>query len=494
MEQKSPPELNTDQETLERKKAEAKLKSKQFRNKVMAITWFFVTIFIVMSGYISFYTLANEQELTENPFNGIQLILMEQNIRGRIYASGGEVLAETKIDNDGRETRVYPYGNTFAHIVGYATHGRAGIEADMNFFLIQSNIPLNHKAQNSELNRKNAGDSVLTTLRVDLQEVASKAMGVYRGAIIVTEPDTGKILAMVSKPDFVPSDIPEKWDYLVQSTESSILLNRVTQGLYPPGSTFKIVTALEYIRLNNYDIDSYKYNCVGHFTANGIRINCFRGTNHGNIDFTVSFAKSCNASFANIGATLNELDFRKTLDSLLFDEALPYALPYNRSSVVLDSSTTGAEMMQITIGQGKTQITPLHLHMITSAIANQGILRQPYLYEAVISENKNTIKQFGSGTSKRLISENEAKILRELMESVVESGTGTRLRGLNYTAAGKTGSAEFGSVKGESHAWFTGYAPAENPQIAVTIIIEGAGTGGDYAVPIAKRIFDAYFN
>lgn len=476
------------------KKIEAR-QIKRFRRKVMTITWVVVGLFIYMSAYICYYALANEQELAENPYNGIQQILMDQNSRGKIYAAGGEILAETITLNNGSEERRYPYDNLFAHAVGYASHGRSGIEADMNYHLIQSNISLAQKAANGAAERKNPGDSIKTTLRLDLQETASRALGVYRGAVIVSEPKTGRILAMVSKPDFVPAEIPLIWDDIVSSTGSSILLNRVTQGLYPPGSTFKIITALEYIRANNLNIADYNYNCHGHFTLDGQRINCFRGISHGRSDFNVSFAKSCNASFANIGATLDRESFRETLGDLMFDKSLPLSLPYNRSSIVMNDYTTTAEMMQVTIGQGKTQITPLHLNMITGAIANNGVLMEPLIYDEVVNENGNTIRRFNSRTAGNLISEDEAYVLRGLMEGVVQTGTATRLKdnGGLYTAAGKTGSAEFGLVKGQSHAWFTGYAPADDPEICVTIIIEGAGSGGDYAVPIAKRIFDVYF-
>ena len=150
-------------------------------------------------------------------------------------------------------------------------------------------------------------------------------------------------------------------------------------------------------------------------------------------------------------------------------------------------------MMQTSIGQGQTQITPIHLNMITSAIANDGILMKPYVVEHVENAEGNVIKNFKSQEYRRIMTDEEAAILRELMTAVVEEGTAKKLSGLSYTAAGKTGSAEYGSVKGESHAWFTGFAPAENPEVCVTIIVEGAGSGGDYAVPIARRIFDAYF-
>ncbi|MDR2546239.1 MAG: penicillin-binding protein 2 [Lachnospiraceae bacterium] len=468
-------------------------KTNQFKRQIMGVTWFFVALFIVMAGYIVVYALVNEQEMAENTFNDIQIILMEQNTRGTIYASDGEVLAQTKTDANGSESRIYPYENTFAHAVGFATHGRMGIEAIANYYLIQSSISLSERAGNATNGVKNPGDSIHATLRVDLQEIAHTALAGYRGAVIVTEPQTGKILAMVSRPDFAPGQIAAIWSGLLADTESSVLLNRVTQGLYPPGSTFKIMTALQYLRENNLDIESYHFNCRGYFSAFGERINCFAGIAHGNEDFSFSFAKSCNSSFANIGISLDQDQFAITLNELMFGVGQPSPLVYNRSSVELNDETTDAELLQIMIGQGRTLVTPQHLHMITSAIANDGVLAEPYLLEEVRNVNGEIVRSFGNNDTLRLMSISEAESMRQLMAEVVLMGTATRLRNSSYTAAGKTGSAEFGAAKGESHAWFTGFAPVENPQIAVTIIIEGAGTGGDYAVPIAARLFEQYF-
>ena len=151
-------------------------------------------------------------------------------------------------------------------------------------------------------------------------------------------------------------------------------------------------------------------------------------------------------------------------------------------------------MMQNAIGQGRTQITPIHLAMITSSVANGGILMKPYMVRRIESADGVVVKTFSSEEYGELMSSEEAAILADYMKEVVENGTGTKLSGLSYTAAGKTGSAEFGTLKGESHAWFTGFAPAEDPGLVVTVIIEGAGSGGDYAVPVARRVFDAYFN
>ncbi|MCI9013605.1 MAG: penicillin-binding protein 2 [Lachnospiraceae bacterium] len=446
-----------------------------------------------MMTYTCHYAITHQQELINNSYNGRQEIFAAQNTRGSIFAAGGQVLAETQTDADGNERRVYPYDNLFAHAVGYATNGRFGVEAAANYYLINSNAKLSDKVASDVAGSKYPGDSVVTTLDVGLQEVAAKSLGVYKGAIIVSEPSTGRILAMVSKPDFNPNEIDTLWDGLIQDKESTVLLNRVTQGLYPPGSTFKIVTALEYIRENPDSYGQYSYQCNGRYSSGQDTINCYHGSVHGHEDFTRSFAKSCNASFANIGMTLDRTRWGQTLDGLLFNQELPVSFAYNKSKLVVNADTSDSDILQASIGQGTTQITPLHLNMITCAIANGGTVMKPYLVDHVKNNEGTVIKQFSPDSYKELLTQTETAVLTELMTAVVESGTGTKLAGLTYTAAGKTGSAEFNNVKTDSHAWFTGFAPAQEPEVCVTIIIEGAGSGGDYAVPIAKRIFDEYF-
>lgn len=446
-----------------------------------------------MMTYTCHYAITHQQELINNSYNGRQEIFAAQNTRGSIFAAGGQVLAETQTDAEGNERRVYPYDNLFAHAVGYATNGRFGVEAAANYYLINSNAKLSDKVASDVAGSKYPGDSVVTTLDVGLQEVAAKSLGVYKGAIIVSEPSTGRILAMVSKPDFNPNEIDTLWDGLIQDKESTVLLNRVTQGLYPPGSTFKIVTALEYIRENPDSYGQYSYQCNGRYSSGQDTINCYHGSVHGHEDFTRSFAKSCNASFANIGMTLDRTRWGQTLDGLLFNQELPVSFAYNKSKLVVNADTSDSDILQASIGQGTTQITPLHLNMITCAIANGGTVMKPYLVDYVKNNEGTVIKQFSPDSYKELLTQTEAAALTELMTAVVESGTGTKLAGLTYTAAGKTGSAEFNNVKTDSHAWFTGFAPAQEPEVCVTIIIEGAGSGGDYAVPIAKRIFDEYF-
>ena len=215
---------------------------------------------------------------------------------------------------------------------------------------------------------------------------------------------------------------------------------------------------------------------------------------HGTVDFTTSFAKSCNSSFANIGMQLDREKFEKTLRDLYFNEKLPAGISVGSSTMSFSKTTGDYETMQTVIGQGNTLMTPMHLNMLTAAIANQGKMMQPYLMDCVKRADGQIVKQNKPKVgAEQLITGEEAAELTRLMTQVVEEGTATRLSGLDYTVAGKTGSAEYNDVKGESHAWFTGFAPVENPEIAVTIILEGAGSGGDHAVPIAKRIFDCYF-
>lgn len=453
---------------------------------------FFAVLFAALIGYLGYFTATSQQDMINNSYNSRQEILLSRNYRGTIYSADGDVLAQTVLDQGQDESRSYPYGNLFSHIVGYSTKGRTGVEALANYYLINTNTSLGNKAANDMAGRKNPGDSVYTTLDVGLQQTADSQLNIYKGAVVVTEVSTGKILAMVSHPDFDPNQIAEIWDSVIADKDSSVLLNRATQGQYPPGSTFKIVTALGYIRENPETYDRYAFNCIGYFKSGESRINCYHGTNHGQLDFVGSFAKSCNSSFANLGTSLDRELFQETLEGLLFNQPLPLDLPYIQSRAMVNGPQSLSELMQTSIGQGRTQITPMHLNMITSAIANGGELMKPYVIDRVENDAGSVVKAFRPESYGSLMSVDEAAVLKGLMEAVVEGGTAKKLSGLGYTAAGKTGSAEYND-KGDSHAWFTGFAPVEDPEICVTVIVEGAGSGGDYAVPISRRIFDAYF-
>ena len=194
----------------------------------------------------------------------------------------------------------------------------------------------------------------------------------------------------------------------------------------------------------------------------------------------------------NLAMGLDRDAFSDTLDKLLFGKNLELDFLTAVSKNPINTQMSDEEMLQAAIGQGTVQITPIHLNMITSAIANDGVLMKPYLVDRIESADGDLVHTYKSKEYERLMSEEESDALKVLMKEVVENGTANRMKGYGYTVAGKTGSAEYNS-KGDSHAWFTGFAPAEEPEISITVIIESAGAGGDYAVPIARRVLDAYF-
>ena len=471
-------------------------RKKSVRNReIILLSVVFTGVFLAMIGYLCVYVRDNEQELLNNSYNARQAILASENTRGTIYDRNGEKLAYTQSDGESEE-RIYPYANLFSHIVGFSTKGKTGIESLMNYYLINSDIPLSEKVENDLAQRKNPGNEVHTTLDSNLQQVVYDSLGIYKSAAVVTNVKTGEVLAMVSKPDFDPNTIVQDWDKFVeeeQTKNSSVLLNRATQGLYPPGSTFKMITSLQYIREHNTSVEDYHFNCNGRFSHGNTTIQCYHGANHGSEDFYKAFAKSCNSAFSSIGVGLDRNSYGNTLDGLLFNKELPLDILYSKSTLAVDESVSDDDIIQISIGQGKAQITPMHMNMITSAIANDGLLMKPRFVDRVLAANGSIVKIYDSEEYGRLLTQEESDVLTELMIGVVNEGTATKLKTDAYQAAGKTGSAEYNGVKEDSHAWFTGFAPADDPEIAVTIIIEGIGSGGDYAAPIAKRIFDAYF-
>lgn len=472
----------------------AKGKGGADNRSILIMTYVFVAVFVGLLGYFTYFIIVQAPEVINNPYNKRQDLLSQRIIRGRILGNEGEVLAQTKTDGNGEEYRYYPYENVFCHVVGRFSNGKSGIESSQNFTLLTSSEnPLT--AVLKELKgEKNIGDDVVTTLDVELQKMAYSALGGYKGAVVVLEPSTGKVLAMVSKSDYNPNKAAEQWKTL-SSSDDSPLLNRATQGLYPPGSTFKLVTALEYMREHPSAYKKYSYECKGSDTFSGVNINCYNKTVHGTEDLTKSFAKSCNDSFANIGTLLNLKSYRALCDTFLFNQALPVSpdITASKSSFVLNRRSDPSQVPQTAIGQGDTQITPLHNAMLAAAVANGGVVMKPYVVDHVESHNGSLVKQYRPEAYGNIMTEKEAKLLKRMMRAVVEEGTATSLNSSRYSAYGKTGSAEFDSNK-SSHAWFIGFAGKGEKEIAVSVIAEGAGTGGTYAAPIAKKIFDAYFS
>lgn len=472
-----------------------KIQKRDKNNEFAVIAYFFIGIFLAMIVYFTYFQIARSEQFINNPYNTRLDSFAERIVRGDIVSSDGTLLATTKTDADGNETREYPQGRKYAHVIGYSENGKAGLESSYNFELLRSHSFILERVVNELEGQKNQGDTLVTTLNDNLQQAAYEALGDQKGAVVVLEPGTGKILAMVSKPDFDPNTIVSDWDaILANDDQNSVLLNRASQGLYPPGSTFKLVTALEYIREHPKVHKNYSYQCTGSITADSYTLHCFGNSVHGEVDLKKSIAKSCNSSFANIGLSLDLESYADTCEELLFNKPLPTEFASSKSSFSLQKDAGDSEVMATAIGQGETLASPLHMALIVSAIQNDGVLMKPYLVERVENSDGSEVEHYEPSSYGRLITESEAKVLRGMMRAVVTEGTASALNTEAYTAAGKTGSAEFGTNKGRSHAWFVGYANAKgHTPIAVAVIVEGAGSGSTVGVPVAKTVFDTYF-
>lgn len=453
------------------------------------ISLIYIGLFAILIANLIFFIIYDSSNVIINSYNPRFEELEDSIIRGKILDKNSKILAETVFDEN-KEMRVYPYGNVFSHIVGYSHQGKTGIESLVNFELLRTNMGLGSKVINTIIGKKRVGDNVVTTLDASLQSKAYELLSDDKGAIVVMEPSTGKILAMVSKPDFNPNNIQDDWDTLRQDKENSPLLNRATQGLYPPGSTFKIVTSLAYIR--NHDWQGFRYYCDGEARFGNSIMHCYGNTAHGEVDLLEAFQESCNTAFSQIGSEMNSNEFREIASMLLFNTNLPYPLSYSKSSFVLNSQSTIEEIAETSIGQGKTLITPFHNALIVSSIANGGILMKPYIIDRIENANGDLIEKYLPKMYSEMINVEDTGYLTEFMDAVVKEGTGgtSAIDGINV--AGKTGSAE--NPFGDTHAWYVGFAPVEQPRIVVSIIVENAGTSSANAAPIAKELIDLYLN
>ena len=276
--------------TQQRKEAEEAKRKARDNKEFVSVTYMFVFLFLAMMGYIVYFATFQSKNIINNAYNVRLDSMADRVVRGKILDKDGNVLAETEVDEEGNETRVYPYGSLYAHVVGYDSNGKAGLESTENFNLLTSNVFFVEKITKEFREEKNIGDNVITTLDTNLQQVAYDSLGEYKGAVVVMEVSTGKILAMVSKPDYDPNTILENWEEISNGDES-VLLNRATQGSYAPGSVFKLVTSLAFIRQND-NYDEYSYECKGEIEYKNTVIHCAKGHAHGVEDLKTSLANS----------------------------------------------------------------------------------------------------------------------------------------------------------------------------------------------------------
>mgnify|MGYP001063936902 FL=1 len=461
----------------------------------MRITYVMMILFFGMIGYFIYFDGVTSKEVINNPHNSRLAKMADSVVRGEILSADGEVLAESIKDDNGNYYRYYPYGCTFAHVVGTSDVNKSGVELTADYNLITSDIQPVQKIINEISGQKNPADNVVTTLNANLQQVAHDALGEREGAVVAIEPSTGKVLAMVSKPDYDPNSLVDNYQDIISDENSKVLLNQSTQGLFAPGSIFKIVTSLAYLRSGG-DPDNYSYYCDGSISLNSddgdSYIKCYGGEEHGQVDLLESFAESCNSSFANLGLSISVDKMNEVANSLLFNQALPTKFTTAKSQFGLSSTDSQWQIGATAIGQGNTTISPIHATMIVSAIANGGTLMEPYVIDEVQNTEGNAVEKYEPERCGALVSSSEASRLTEMMKAVVSEGTGYKLSGRDYSVAGKTGTAEV--VGRGNNAWFVGFAPADDPKIAVCVLVEDAGTASSEAVPIAGEILDAYLD
>lgn len=470
-----------------------KLENRKNNKSIIVSTLIFVITFIAMAGYLIYFNLTQAESIINNSYNKRQGVLSRRTIRGSILSDDKTKLAVTNVDGDGNETRYYPYSGLFSHTIGYLNNGGYGLESLYGYYMLHSNQNFFEQIGNDLSGNRNTGDNVVTTLNVGLQKACYDALGSNRGAVIVMEPSTGKILAMVSKPDFDPNTLAANWSQITGEGSDSVLVNRATQGLYPPGSTFKLITMLEYLREHKNDYGQYHYICDGTYELGNNTINCVRTTAHGDVDLFSSLAVSCNCSFINIGLSLDLDRYKKTAEKMLFNKELPTNLEYNKSRFVLNGESSEWDIAQTSFGQGKTVITPFHLALIICTIANNGTLMEPYLVSSVESTNGMTVKKFKEEKYDTLITEKEASLLKKGMEQVVKDSFSWLFGGVEYTLAAKSGSAQYGT-EGYEHSLYASFSPADNPEIAVVAVVEGGPQRNTTAAEVTKQIYDYYYS
>lgn len=434
-------------------------------------------LFLALVTYLLWFNMFRAKDVYTNSYNKRQWESEQQVQRGEIYSQDGVLLAETEIDGDAR-IRKYPKGRLYSHIIGYCSqvYGKTQLEMSHDDDIIgKGTISLT-------LNEIKHGNNLNLTINDELQEYAYEQLDGRDGAIVAMEPTTGQILAMVSLPDFNPETIEKDWPSMMED-ENSPFLARATQGLYPPGSTYKIVTAA-----GVYDngMTTETFDDEGLFKKDDVTVYNYNKESFGKLDIKTAFEVSSNYVFCTLGYEMGADAVKAEAEKFGVNKSFDFDIPVSQSQIQY-KKMTDLDGALVSIGQGGLVMTPLHVAMMASAVANNGKMMKPYLVETVTTENGTVIGQTKPSVLYDSIGTACADYIEDMMIGVVEDGTGTGAQISGITVAGKTGTAENETDK--DHAWFVGYAPVENPTICVAVVLENAATsGGKSAVPIAKNI------
>lgn len=464
-------------------------------NKIIHVLIFICTIFFSLMVYLTYFQLFTGKKIESSPYNRRLQIKEDNTKRGNIYDANGRILAEST-DVKGKWQRKYPYGSLYSHVIGYNSevYGRALIEEKYNNYLLNiSELRSVMGINSSLLQGKKMGNNMYLTIDHSLQKLANDLMGAKNGAVVAMNPRTGGILAMVSKPGFDPNNraLIEKWKELVDS-EDSPFLPRATQGLYAPGSTFKVAIAAS--ALEN-GLEGLTFDDRGTVKIDGKNFGNSNKKAYGKIDLEKALVVSSNVAFSQIGVKLGEKNIRDMAQKIGIGKSISFDIPFKKSVFPYDSMGK-TDMAAAAIGQGKMLVTPLHMAMLASSVANNGVMMKPLLVNRVVDPEGKEIKKWEPIKLGNTFSYDTAKKVKNMMVKVVKEGTGKSAAIKGITIAGKTGTAEnelTGSGANKEHAWFIGFAPAENPRIAVAVIVEySGGSGGTVSAPIAGKLMDAY--
>ena len=462
-------------------------------------------LFATLIAFTSRWAVFEAESLEEETANKRPLIEEQRIPRGLIMARDGSVLARSVARGTGARrtfTRTYPSGPLFSHAVGYnfLTRGRVGLERSRNDELTgKENEFSSIFSQLQSEDRE--GEEVTTTLDPKAQKAALAALGGRRGSIVAIEPQTGRVRVMVSVPEYDPNDVPERFKQL-NSGAGSPLLNRATQSRYPPGSTFKVVTAAAALDSGKFSPQSIVDGSSPR-PVSGVPLANSGGQDFGPLPLTEALTNSVNTVWAQVGERVGRGTLVKYMERFGFnqDPLLDYPDAQMSASGVRNArgrildGDGGFDVGRVAIGQGGSegaiQVTPLQMAMVAGAVGNRGKLMKPRLTEKVVDRDGRVTDRVEPEEQSIVMSEKAAGLLAQMMAGVVREGTGTAAALSGIEVAGKTGTAEVDNATA-NQAWFIGFAPIDRPRMAVAVTIERTqGHGGTEAAPIAKGVLQS---
>lgn len=457
-----------------------------------------LVLFAALIVNVAYLQVGEAAALKKNPHNH-RTIAQELRVkRGLILGFDGSTIAGD-VKHSGFYSRTYPQGPVAPQIVGYASvrYGRSGLEASLNDVLTGRKDTGWKGLLDGILGRRPQGDAVKLTLVPAVQKVAQQALGGRRGAIVVLDPKTGALIAAASSPSYDPRALEERWSSLSKDPARP-LLDRATQGLYPPGSSFKVVTAAAALDLGKVT-PTTTFDDTGVYRIYGGKVTNFHGEVAGRHTFTQALTLSINTTFAKVGTLLGQKDLEDSMQRFGFWQVPPLQLP---PGAVYASGRYGSKgllspgapmdplaVAWMAVGQEQLLATPLQMALVASAVANNGALMKPYLVQQVTAPGGQIVRSAAPEVWRQVMSAQTATTLNGMMQQVVNAGTGTAAALVGIKVAGKTGTAQKGNA---NQAWFIAFAPADNPTVAVAVTIENTPfTGGDVAAPLAADVLRA---